>query len=106
MEEYNKDLIIKTTWCYLWSYDNFKFEYEESDKEFNTLQECIKAMWEDRKTNIELSKGEWAEPKTYYMFRKKELQKDPNQKTDIEWCSDYSWTRRKNKIYLHRKDIL
>lgn len=92
---------MKKTWCYLWSYDNFTFEYEESEQDFDTLQECIQAMWKDRKANLELMHApSIMEPKCYYMFRKKE------DDGETVWCSDYTWTRRGNKIFLHRKDIL
>lgn len=88
-------------YVYLWSYDNFQFEYEEDETEYDSLKECIKAFWEDRKINLDLMKSpSIQEPKCYYMIRKKEYD------NDTIWCSDYSWTRRGNKIYLHRMDIL
>lgn len=91
---------MKTKYCYLWSYDNFQIEYEESEKDYETIQDAIKAMWEDRKTNLDLMKSELKEPKIYYMIRKKE------EDDDTIWITDYTWTRRKNKIFLHRKDII
>lgn len=95
----------KTTYCIIWSYDNFKYNYEVEDKEYDDIKTCLFELLALKKENREFHYNpNFREP--LMSLRIREITVYFNE-PDIEYIADYNVRKYKNRYRLSRaEDII